>query len=124
MAVDKRIAEWFSGWPLVQGDAPLDWEQLLKSVESLRYSVVFGEKIHLTVKLDCKDSPTATALTQAFQGFRLLQAWSWQKHNPNQANPIEAVDIQSSQEEVVVGLTTSESTIRNASLFSPRTEQQ
>lgn len=122
VAIDSGIADWFNGWPLVQGDMQLDWKQLLKPVEALQYSVSFGEKIHLTLKLNCKDSQTAGTLTQAFRGLRLVQAWMWQKQNPNQLNPLQAMDIQSSADEVVIALTTSEDAIRNSNLFSSHLE--
>lgn len=121
-AVDSGIADWFNGWPLVQGDMQLDWKQLLKPVEALQYSVTLGDKIHLTLKLNCKDSQSAAALTQGFRGFRLLQAWMWQKQNPNQSNPLQAMDIQSSADEVVVALTTTEDALRNSNLFASHPE--
>lgn len=122
VAIDSGVADWFNGWPLVQGDMQLDWKQLLKPVEALQYSVTFGGKIHLTLKLKCENSQTAGTLTQAFRGLRLVQAWMWQKQNPNQLNPLQAMDIQSSADEVVIALTTTEDAIRNSNLFPSRLE--
>lgn len=124
VAIDSGIVDWFSSWPLVQGDMQLDWQQVLKSVEALQYSLTLGEKIHLTLKLDCKDFQTAAFLAQGFRGLRVLQAWMWQKRNPNQSNPLENIDILSSDDEIVITLTTTEGTLRNSNLFSSHPEEQ
>jgi hypothetical protein len=122
VAIDTGIADWFNGWPQMQGNMQLNWKHLLKQVEALQYSVTFGDQIHLTLKLNCMDSQTAGTLTQAFRGLRLIQTWMWQKQNPNELNPLQAMDIQSSDDEVVVALTTTKDAIRNSNLFPSHLE--
>lgn len=122
VAIDSGIADWFSSWPLVQGDMQLNWQEVLKSVEALQYSLTLGDEIRLSLKLDCKDFQTATFLAQAFQGLRMVQAWMWQKQNPNQSNPLKSMDIQSSDNDIVLTITTTEDIIRNSNLFSSHVE--
>lgn len=124
VARGSGIADWFSSWPLVGGNAQLNWEELLKSVEALEYSLSIGDKIHLKLKLNCKDSATATRLAQAFRGLRLLQTWMWQKERPSEVNPVENMDVQSSSDDVLVVLTTSESALRKSKVFFSRTQTQ
>jgi hypothetical protein len=122
IAIGPGIADWFQGWDLSQGTAQLDWKAVFKPVKTLQYSVAVGDKIHLTVKLDCTTSEAAATLTQAFRGLQILQGWMWKKQNPNRPNPVKAMEINSSGDQVVITLTSAEDALRDSSPFSAQVD--
>ena len=120
IAIGPGVTDWFQGWDLGQGTAQLDWKAVLKPVKTLQYSVAVGDKIHLIVKLDCKTSEAAQTLTQTFRGMQILQGWMWEKQNPNRPNPVKAMEINSSYDQIVITLTSAEDSLRDFSPFSPQ----
>ena len=118
IAIGPGVVDWFQGWDLSQGTAQLDWKSIFKPVKTLQYSVAVGDKIHLIVKLHCTTSESATTLTQAFRGVQILQGWMWEKQNPNRPNPVKAMEINSSGDQVVITVTSAEDNIRDSSPFS------
>jgi hypothetical protein len=108
VAIGPGVADWFQGWDLTQGTAQIDWKAVFKPVKTLQYSVSVGDKIHLTVKLDCTTSEAAAMLTQAFRGMQILQRWMWKKQNPDRPNPVKAMEINSSSDQVVLTLASAE----------------
>lgn len=122
IALGPGVSDWFQGWDLSQGTAQLDWKGVFKPVKTLQYSVTVGDKIHLLVKLHCTTSEAAATLAQAFRGMRILQGWMWTKQNPNRPNPVKAMEINSSGDEVVITLITAEDTLRDSSPFSAQAD--
>ncbi len=118
IATGSGVADWFQGWDLSQGTGQLDWKSVLKPVESLQYSVEIGDKIQLIVKLNCTTSESAGTLTQAFRGVQILQAWMWEKQNPNRPNPAKGMEIKTSGTQVVLTVTSAEGILRDSSPFS------
>lgn len=118
IAIGPGIADWFQGWDLSRGAAQLDWKGLFKPVKTLQYSVEIGDKIQLMVKLQCTTSEAAANLTQAFRGMQILQGWMWKKQNPDRPNPVKAMEINSSSDQIVVTITTAEDALGDSSPFS------
>ena len=118
IAIGPGVADWFQGWDLSPGTAQLDWKSIFKPVETLQYSVAVGDKIHLTLKLDCTTSEAAATLTQAFRGIQILQGWMWEKQNPNLPNPVKAMEINYSGDQVVITVTSAVDVLRDSSPFS------
>ena len=106
VAIGPAIPDWFKGWLPNQGNAKLDLTQTLQSAEALTYKVQPTDKVRLDIKMDCKSSQGAANLRQVMQGLKLVQQMAWQSQNPNMPNPFQTLQVEASDREVRMNLTT------------------
>jgi hypothetical protein len=112
VAAGPAVADWFRTYmPSQDNKLQLDWSQAFNTVEDLVYSVDAGDKVRLDVNLDCTSAAEAMNLRQVLNGLRAFQQMAWQAQHPNQPNPFEALEVNSSDRRVNLKLTTSYSAV-------------
>ncbi len=106
VALGPAATDWFKSWMPGQKNVQLDWSRVFQGVEALVYSVDASDKVQLSLKLDCASPEIATSLRQMLEGLKLAQQLAWQAQNPNQPNPFEGIDVDLSDRQVGLKLTT------------------
>lgn len=106
VAVGPAIPDWFKASLPNQGNVKLNWAETFQGVDALSYSVQPTDKVHLSVKMDCKSSQAAASLRQVMQGLKLVQQMAWQTQNPNLPNPFQSLDVNLDRRQVQLNLTT------------------
>lgn len=106
VALGPAATDWFKSSMPGQGNVQLDWSRVFQGVEAIAYSVDAGDKVKLALKLDCASSDAATSLRQVLDGLKLAQQLAWQTQNPNRPNPFESVDVELTDRQVALTLTT------------------
>jgi hypothetical protein len=106
VATGPAIPDWFKGWIPNQGNVQLDLTKTLQSADDLTYIIQPTDKVRLDVKMDCKSSQGAANLRQVMQGLKLVQQMAWQSQNPNMPNPFQSLQVEGSDREVRMNLTT------------------
>jgi len=106
IAVGPAVGDWFRGWMPAQGNLKLDWGRVFEKVNSLVYTVDAGDKVNLSLKLDCATEEDAASLRQVMEGLKLAQQMAWQNQNPNRPNPFEAVQVSQDTRQISMQVTT------------------
>jgi hypothetical protein len=106
VAVGPAVADWMRGWMPGQGTIKLDWGKVFADVNSLTYSVVAADNVTLSLKMDCKSSPSATSLRQVMEGLKMAQQIAWDYQNPGKPNPYQAMKVGVNDNQVLLNLTT------------------
>jgi len=106
VAVGAAIPDWFKGWLPSQNNLNLDWTQTFQTVEAVTYTVQPADQVRLDVTIDCTSSQAAGTLRQTMQGLKLIQQMAWQAQNPSVPNPFSSLQVDVSDRQVRMNLTT------------------
>lgn len=106
IAVGLAVGDWFRGWMPAQGNLKLDWARVFEKVNSLVYNVEAGDKVNLTLKLDCATQEDAASLRQVLEGLKLAQQLAWQSQNPNRPNPFASIEVSQNSRQLSLLVTT------------------
>jgi len=106
IAVGAAVGDWFRGWIPAQSNLKLDWGRVFEKVNSLVYNVDAGDKVNLSLILDCATQEDAASLSQILQGLKLAQQMIWQNQNPGRPNPFGAMEVSQSSRQISVHVTT------------------
>lgn len=106
IAVGPAVANWFKYLMPGQDSLQLDWSQVFGDVQALTYSIDAAEQVHLALKLDCTTPAAAMSLRQLLDGLQSFQRLAWPTQHPNEPNPFQAVEVDSSGQRVNLKMTT------------------
>jgi len=90
----------------VQKNLPVDLGMIFRNVESLDYSVVPTDRVHVNVEMNCTSANAAGSLRQQFETLRLFQKVAWQQQYPGVANPFEDLAVNASGSSLTLSMST------------------
>jgi len=122
VATGATVADWFQGWVPGPSEFQMDWQQQVKSVEVLSYSLELDERFRLETKLDCKTPGAASTLKQLFEGLKLLQELLWRSQNAGRQNPLSGFEVEASDRRVSLKVSGAHSDLTGYSSFPLRHE--
>ena len=111
VAVGPGVSDWFKGSMPGQENLELDWSQAFANVEALSYNVDAADKVRLDIRLDCTTQAAAAGLRQVLDGLKSFQKLAWENQHPNQPNPFQTLEVDSSGQRVNLKLTTAYATL-------------
>lgn len=106
VAVGPAVVNWFKKLMPGQDSLELDWSQAFGDVQALAYSIDAAAQVHLNLKLDCTTPAAAMSLRQLLDGLQSFQRLAWPTQHPNEPNPFQAVEVDSSGQRVNLKMTT------------------